>query len=845
MRFTAMNRWRGAFVAAMGFAWAATAGAAPAALREPAVATAVPRTGDHTLLSWREGPPYFTGARYSSDRRFLRLETGHFTAEFDTERIAVVGFQHLASARDDTAATQAALAAEPLPAAQLDLRIRVGNTVYSCTGRRRLPLDAHGQPTPPLDFPVRVIESGRLFQKFALHDLEFHDASGKRLPVDARLEIAAWPERMALTLIVRPEQALTEASAFIRLRTAGGIDASSAEAAASWPAAGERRSVLTLTAEGSALSPAVPPGLEVRVEATDPRGAATVQWNREELCHTVRLAAPPWPEPTEGHYPASMLDAWETFTVSVENHSAEPRRVALKFDYAPVKAITGYVPMILDTQDRPVGIPVQVSKNWHQVGDGVDLPYAGPWMHGRTWLNLEPNARLTFRYGTTFARWGGVPAASLAQLSLVGWGYNGFWDQFALGAFGESFCFQPGRTMRRALLTDFRPLLQRGFARDERWSWTSNVGGGDTMVRFDPQGHYVPFKRNATRYVSHGPNLAHLTYEELSADTAVRSRVDVYLPRTDDAVRVVLRVRYDVSRRVAFSRLALFQLGADYYNEPDASRIAWGDIAGRRIERSPKPEAGAGLLPLWEARGSDPWISLHGEARNDAARTGQASRGLIVREWKAVLGGRAVPAPFFAAVGSRGTKARLAAEIVAPPGVSALEAGDHVEMLIELVALPLSAERYYGPDEALRAALAADANTWKMVQREAAANRPRLRLADGTEVRGWPLTVPAGDGGEAGFTLQGGLGWVPMRLTGLTRPDAVELFRVTRAGRERVVQGDPARPFWQTDYDVGSKRWGVTFNLPATESPTHFVAALRTQEAPTEAAASAAEPAGR
>ena len=139
---------------------------------------------------------------------------------------------------------------------------------------------------------------------------------------------------------------------------------------------------------------------------------------------------------------------------------------------------------------------------------------------------------------------------SLAQLSLAGWGHNGFWEQFALGSFGESFCFQPARVMRRALLTDLRPLFQRGFTRDERWGWPSNVGGGDTLVRYDPQGRYVAGKREVTRHVSHGPNLAQLDYEELSADEAVRSRVSVFLPQADDHVRVYLRLRYDVLRRV-------------------------------------------------------------------------------------------------------------------------------------------------------------------------------------------------------------------------------------------------------------------------------------------------------
>ena len=834
------------FYAAFFVASALMVGAASAAPRDVPLASVVPGLGDHTLLSWREGPPYFTTARYSADRRFLRLETGFFAAEFDTERIALTGFACLVAPRDEAAATQAALTAEPLSPAQLLLSIRVGNTTFACTGRRQIMLDGHGLPASPLEFPVRVIESGRFFQKFTLHDLEFRDPAGQLLPAAARLEIALWPDRFALTLVVRPEASWAAAHVFLRLQSAGGRDASLAEEPGSWEAAVEHRATLTLAADGSAVAPVEPAGIEVRVTPTEVRGRATVRWNAEELCHTIRLESPPWPTPTEGIYPESMLDAWETYAVTLENRTEVSQRIGLNFDHTPAKSISSYVPMIVDDQGNPTGIPVQISKNWHTVKPGQEMPYAGSWMHGRTSLNLPAHARVAFRYGTTFARWGGVPTASLAQLSLVGWGHNGFWDQFALGGFGESFCFQPARVMRRSLLTDFRPLYQRGFAKDERWAWTGNVGGGDTMVRLDPQDRYVPFKRNVTRYVSHGPNLAHLVYEELSADAAVRSRVEVLLPRTDDGVRVFLRLRYDVSRHVEFSRLALFQLGADFYNDADSPLIAWGHAGGLIAENRPKPESGLRLLPVWEASGEQPWISLHGEARADLERTGQATRGLVVREWRAVLGGRLVPAPYFAAVGNHGTKSRLAAEIVPPPSVTALEPGDQVDLLLELLALPLSAERYYGPNAALGAALAAGANTWQMVHREADANRPMLQLPDGTKVRGWPLTVPVGASREIAFTLHGGLGWIPVRLTGLTQPNAAELFRVTRAGRERVAQGYATRAFWQTDYDVATGRWSVTYNLPAAEPPTAYVAFVRDstlpQPATTPRAAVSAKP---
>jgi hypothetical protein len=160
------------------------------------------------------------------------------------------------------------------------------------------------------------------------------------------------------------------------LQSSGGRDASVADSPAAWDAGVEHRATLTLSADGSAIAPIAPMGVTVQVAPTDSRARATMRWSAEELCHTVRLEAPPWPQPKEGIYPESMLDAWEAYGVTLENHSPAMQRVALNFEYAPTKSITSYVPMIVDAQDKPTGIPVQISKNWHQVPAGVELPYA-------------------------------------------------------------------------------------------------------------------------------------------------------------------------------------------------------------------------------------------------------------------------------------------------------------------------------------------------------------------------------------------------------------------------------------------------------------------------------------
>jgi hypothetical protein len=374
--------------------------------------------------------------------------------------------------------------------------------------------------------------------------------------------------------------------------------------------------------------------------------------------------------------------------------------------------------------------------------------------------------------------------------------------------------------MRRALLTDFRPLAQRGFARDERWAWATNVGGGDTLVWHDPRGRYVPLKRNVTRHAAAGPNLAQLDYEEVSSDEAIRSRVTVWLPQAEDYVRVYLKIRYEVRKPVRFSRLALFQFGADLYNDCQAKRVAWGAASG--LTRELEPPAGSTHAERWEGWGVAPWVSLHGQPRSDQERTGQASRGLIVREWRARLGGRTIPAPWFVTTRGQSSRAPLGVDLIPPPEVTALQPGDGVDLLLELVALPLAAERYYGSDGAFRRVLADGANTWRPVLREAAGHQPWLERADGSRVEGFPLTLVIADGAETTFRLRDAVGLVPVRLAGLAGPDVLQLRPVRRGRSDPAVPGSEAPPYWQTDYNPATQRWTRTYSLTAADAGADY-----------------------
>jgi hypothetical protein len=212
-----------------------------------------------------------------------------------------------------------------------------------------------------------------------------------------------------------------------------------------------------------------------------------------------------------------------------------------------------------------------------------------------------------------------------------------------------------------------------------------------------------------------------------------------------------------------------------------------------------------------------PWISLH-EAVSRAGPNEQgawANRGLVIRSWDARLGGKKA-APW---VAERGVNARGAdtstVDLVPPPGLRRLEPGDFVEATIEHIVMPQFAKDYYGPNQALRAALGQWQNTWRMIHREAAGSDRRVEVKTGTLERLYPaVRIGTVDEG-AEFTLAGGLGYVPVTCTGLASLRGHALF----LDGQRLDQSVHGNDFWQTDYDPATQRWEMTFNVPAGNSP--------------------------
>jgi hypothetical protein len=641
--------------------------------------------------------------------------------------------------------------------------------VYTCSGR----------PSPKDEFfqPVRFVECGRFFQRVVIDDLKFTDSEGQEFPGKARLEISTWPDRLAFRLEC-------DDAATLRLRYQG----KSIEGA---------KSVL-LESAGAPAAAIVES--ELPVTRDDALG-----------CHRIALPEKPWSNASGTYYPAEHLDRVDRWRVSVRNDSDAPTVARVMFTQERHLPITGFTSILCDADGAPCGLPVQISKNWHRRPEKGSVPHEGTWFHGFAWVRVPPKTKRDFIFQMVYARFGGVSAASHAQLSLIGWGHNQFWDQAAVGSFGESICFEPGRVQRRCFITDVRPLMT--LAREpgaKRWNWAGNCGGGDFLLWMDAAGRYRPMKGTRTDYRSHGPLLTDVGYSEESVGGEIAARMDVSVPAANDHLRTFFRLRYDVKAPVRWRRLAFFQLGADFYNETPARRVAIGDANGLREEWEPrraKDQYDRTAVPL---SGESAWVSVH-DVDFDALKPGRAaaSRGWIIRSWRAVLGGKEA-APHLSTFATEWGKGhnRTSVELAPPPGIDELRAGDFIDAELEMVVLPAEKTAYYGPDTAFGEMLARDANTWRPVHREAAGNALKPAIERGTLAKSYPLVVAVDSQQSSKVKLTGGIGHIPVTFTGLTRPD----------GHRLRVNGEP-HTHWQTDWSTTAKTWQLTASVPASEQP--------------------------
>ncbi|WPJ96202.1 hypothetical protein SH580_00615 [Coraliomargarita algicola] len=777
----------------------------------------MPQQADEIHLSWVAGPPqmqvfrsfdlYLEGFR--EEAASLAFRSQQWGMLLDPRRLTIEQLT-LTQVGDPIADTlDYSSLAQRWSSSELALNVEVDGQIYRAVGG---PL-----PDPADNYnysPIHIVESGPWFQHVAIYDLDLINADGAKLPAKTWLEIRAWGDRCTFEWFVEPEsqQALDLS---IRLKA----DALTVDQSAKVKS---NRVFLALSfADESAQPINDPDPVHITVAAQNDYTLSEPSVAYSELTDAWELTIPKqnWENDTGAAFNEAYLDRMSRFDLKLENPTSEPLDLSLRFihDYHP---IAGYVPMLLDADGQQTGIPIQNSKNWHSLPK-QPFPYEGTWINQTARLTLAPHTEVDLQYVVVHAQWQGVPASSAAQLSLVGWGYNGFWTQMALGSWGETLCLQPGRTMRRAFITDVRPfemLSNQG----KKYDWTTNVGGGDIAKIVDADGKYITWEGTVREFEMIGPNLSHVRVKERSRDERMQLQIDTYLPRSNSINRSYFKVQLDVLEDLAFNELALFQLGSDYYNEVESRKIAWGNALGMSEVASPKAAEWGRVMEAVPLTGEQPWVSLI-DMEPETNRRGRGTRGMVVRDFTANLSGKTISKPWLVA---ERTMTFLNAELSLDPKVKTLKAGDRIEFTVELDVFPLTADSYYGANADLKQRLETHADSWELSAFEA--QNQQLQL-DG-EAQVFPATYPVkATAATQQFTVESRSSMDIVCITGLSQPGTWQLTELidgepVELGARFTVEKDP-----QVNYDVATQSWTAVLSLVFPEEASRRTFSLKQQ----------------
>jgi autotransporter-associated beta strand protein len=693
----------------------------------------------------------------------LVFQTGYYSLMLGCDDLQIKGYDGLPGTDYLTALDQDVTVFTP--ATSLLLEVVQGGVSYQCTHAL-----AQG---PGAECPVRLIESGQYLQRIDHLGLVFKDAQGNVLQADgeSRLEISAWADRMTFFLDFSAETANPITQTTIQLVSPGGTTHLSTESG--------NQSRLTLKPHDDSELP--PLDVNRITAATNLQDGLPLTVSHDPDVHALKIDVPANPV----SYPSSS-NRVDEYLIELNNPSGSAENIPLVFEQPIPRAITGTVMVLCDADSgRPLGIPVQISKNWHRKyidadGNGSHETYVptvhdGPWLRGSTLLALQAGETRRFKLRVIYGYWGGAGAISHSQLSLIGWGGNWMWDESALGAWGESLTYDPTQHIGSAFLDDIRPAFTDSYDGTTH-NWTENVGGGDFLIYRDSANTYRWLKRQKTCYLQTGPNLTEVHYGGITDDDKIRVTYVSRAVSTLDYHRRFHEYKYEFLQNVVTpSRLIFHQMAADFYPAAAFTDYSLGDASG--LLSSETIETGGNVYKGSPIPFDGKWLSIDDiTGGKDPAR---ALRGII--PISSTLNGSPLPLHIHKYGRTWGASTMLF-DLSSASVTRSYSAGDVVEGEVEFIMPPQHVDNYWGGDAELINRLTGYGDTrWEPVRDEMLHNlQMNVSMHAGALLRNYPLEIQPSPSGNvlADFTIHGGgIGHIPVVLRNAASGLAVKAQR--------------------------------------------------------------------
>jgi hypothetical protein len=758
------------------------------------------------LNGWRKSPQ-------DTSADILCVETGYFGFMLDVDDLGRARFGLLDDDVDYGRALEGgAQRLQSLPPAELAIEVKVDGKVY-----RAVTCKAGTDTNVKRLSSVRLWESGRLVQHFDLLKLKFGDETGNSLECDGTLDLLAWPGSLTFTVDLTPgsdhdqaskrprttshPEAWTDAELRVRLTSDAGQWHTEKRIAGVWKPGQQQCVTLTCSIPGAPV-----PDERVSIQLSSPGQTWPVAFANVSNCMTAKVKG------LQRTWKAGYTDIrdYDEFTIALENPAKQSTTVPFLLEFSRPANITGLCPILCDEEGVPTGIPIQLSKNWH---------YRPLRAYLRAYALVPASPDTTrYRFRVAYGFYGTLPSASHAQLSLVGWGANGRWDQLAIGCWGETMCLDMDMSPTDIAITDVRMLMTRNGPTGRKWSWSDAGWGGDWLGVHDAAGNKLAFTEMKTAYLSHGPCLTDVRYDgcygpQREVDVAATVRT----LRTDDYARTFHTLDYEFRRQLSAETGWLFKMGRT--GRLVTPQIAYGNRAGLIAEHSVpmnlKPDEL--FVDKVTLSGDGPWwVAFPGAMHTSGKNWGTGSRALVIRSYRAVFGDESYNSPTISMPAHRVQKdgrCDLDLLLVPPERVAEFKPGDTVEMDLEWITLPRVADDYYGPNEAFRTHLAANPRSWKTVYREARGNDLKLTVDGGVATHTYPIIIQASQP-KVTVDIQGGVGAVPIRFDGLETSSGYVLCQDVDGRLVPLDQSVHGNDYWQTVYDTGYNTYQMSFNLP-------------------------------
>ena len=569
------------------------------------------------------------------------------------------------------------------------------------------------------------------------------------------------------------------------------------------------------------------------------------------------------------------IHEYDEFVVTIQNKSrASPYYVPFVLYIKTVANVTGLCPIVCDLDGRPLGIPIQLSKNWHD----AELP---PYAYFYTMLPVAPNhtddigvdsngsgdrtedndddssgSTSSFLIRVVYGFYGTLPSATHAQLSLEGpLNGNGRWEQLAIGCFGETLCIDPEITATVDVrITDCRGLFLCKGRGANRWGWTECGWGGDFLKAY--HGHSKNRDGNSndqplrvvgmkTGYFAHGPCLTDVVYSGFfGEDRAVDYQIRVRTIGNNDYPRNLMHFRYSFHGDVTLGTDGYLHMMLNQgFFTPTAVVGFRGTVTMNETVPNGKPDGEVfrhythlpGLAPFWLSFPNSTPIPY----RNRKCHLPAGTKHMVIRSFRATIGGESHEKPSLTFIHHlnnpgrflQGERPSLFATIGAP--VRDFSDGDVIEMEVEWMTTALTANDYYGDNEYHSDLLQQNPQSHEPVRREALSHcyllGAAIKKGKAVIVQQFPLTIRLdrdwkNNTGEeltdetdslvVDFTTTGGglQQGFPMEFQGLPHTRFAP-YSTNASGCERKVdQSHRGNDFWQTEYDAEDDSYTMTFN---------------------------------